>query len=149
MTRNVFVSLKTIIIHLKGAYIDDNLTRNLIKMMNLIISVMLLLAAIPLDSVVDASKLPIHESLTEDDCHQVYLKETVYNQDGYLVRPVVLKLIPDWLIDIHLKPRRDTMSSCVANPMKYFKGETSYLLQIGGCGAQWIKICHFHYEVLS
>ena len=96
--------------------------------MNLIICVMLLLAAIPLDSVVDASKLPIHESLTEDDCHQVYLKETVYSQDGYLVRPVVLKLIPDWLIDLHLKPRRDTMSSCVADPTKYFKEEQPQIL---------------------
>ena len=43
----------------------------------------------------------LHESIREDDCHQAFLKDPVFNQEGYIVRPVVLKIIPEWLITIN------------------------------------------------
>ena len=106
---------------LKGASVYDNLKRISFKMINSISSWTLLFLA-SISVVVDASNLLIHESLTEDDCHQVYIKETVYNQDGYAIRPVVLKLVPDWLIELHRKPREE-YSSCAAMNEDYPKME--------------------------
>ena len=92
---------------------NDNLKRICFNMSNPVSIWMplLLLASIHTHTIV-ASYQPFHESLTEDDCHQVYLKEAVYNQDGYAIRPVVLKVIPDWLIGYHQRAQRD-FSSCV------------------------------------
>ena len=58
----------------------------------------------------DKSNHLLHESIREDDCHQAFLKEPVYNQDGYIVRPVVLKVIPEWLITINERTSEQMLS---------------------------------------